>query len=1061
MHSHLTLEQQKSVTFLPYVHSVDNIMKKNLIIEAGAGAGKTKVLSERVQWLLTQAPPLKRLSPSEIYLVTFTTDAQKQLKERIQNVLTENNSSSLFPFLSISTIDSLFDSLVECLFPQWWEKSISKEETNFHRHPPLLTLVSEKEVQRNLESQVNEFLMNECPSDIQMALVIDFILSGGFKKNNAQLISSVNTFENILKCMCQDIFLTTTQENIRIVTNKIHPATQDLILKIHQLARTEYLKRILKGQMTYADKTVFLKENLQNANPILIQELIVDEYQDTNFLQHEILSRLVENSKGRMVVVGDPKQSIYGFRGSSVDVFKSLLMHENWEHIVLNKNFRTEAKLLNEINLLSHLAFSWSNPRHSEEYKESFFYKEANKKFIGESPLISGLSTQEIDQKGNPCVYVVTASLPPKIKSSLKINQHSPLAYGHFLKNFKEKNGLKWKDIVVLCEKNKQIQSLKENFLALDIPVKTAENENVLENEKYEDHISFALTKCLAGKADSYDLYLILKSPLIPIPENEIESYFSKNKQPTPLIDHFFTLIEEAKQIAKHNFFIAWQQLRWNLAFNFDKNAELFSFYMDSFAKSLLKECLNKNLRVQLEESIFKPQLEFFLPQELSSYNLKRHFKNTTTLSDALEIKTIHKAKGLEWPVVCFFPKYGLQLQTGEFIVAQSQTTLDISWLSQDSEGLSAVKRLKNSHFDSADSFIDENNKIVRFSEVRKTQEENFERQRVFYTAFTRPQKALILFQPNMHASSKKGYKELSQEKKQPQTHNYLEQDVFIKYIQTNFDLPETKNEAPPFKDSVISNNNQVHYTHYNLAAEEFNLVLQNLTTQSSETLTTHQIQGENIHFHWNKSNIENNKNDILELDVLSEKKTNFINHIEQKKSQRIKIHKGIQFHAGLENKKINPHSFLFELEKKSFLCKREMEVWTKEAEKSKRNIIDMLLLFNKNEFSSLFPMEINSDLTQFNSVALVIDFKTGQTQSNHIAQIQNYINLTKQLLESLSHENERKEQIFDGGKNCLVIGALIYSKSNNAENINFNNKIFPPLFQNKLETFYLIRRVE
>ena len=357
MSSNLTQEQLKAVTFLPQVHAT----KKNLIIEAGAGAGKTSVLSERVKWLLTKAPLTIRLNPNQIFLVTFTNDAQKELKERIQNVLAAASLSQYSSSIHISTIDGLFDSLVDSIFPLWWDNYNHKSTFQI---PPILTLVTENEVTRNLEKKVAHFLNDSPHSSHDLALIIDFILSGGFKKSNSNFFSPTNTLENILKCMCQDHFLISNKEDIRIVANKIHPATNSLIAQIHTIARLEYEKRIQKGEFTYADKTVFLKENLQNNILISMKELIVDEYQDTNFLQHDILYKLIHNSKGRMVVVGDPKQSIYGFRGASVNVFKSLLEDKEWEHISLNKNFRTQENLLHEINTLSSLAFRWKNPRH-------------------------------------------------------------------------------------------------------------------------------------------------------------------------------------------------------------------------------------------------------------------------------------------------------------------------------------------------------------------------------------------------------------------------------------------------------------------------------------------------------------------------------------------------------------------------------------------------------------------------------------------------------------------------------------------------------------------------
>ncbi len=1097
MTSSLTPEQLKAVTFLP--SSLIPCVKKNLIIEAGAGSGKTKVLSERVKWLLTQAPVHCRINPSQIFLVTFTNDAQKELKERIDSVLSSPFLEQTKHLIHISTIDGLFDSLVDCLFPLWWEQNQLGQKKMM---PPIITLVSEQEVQRSLEKKVKDFLNSNNYTEYELALAIDFILSGGFKKRNENFYSSATTLENILKCMCQDFFLTSNEKNIRIVTQKIHPATNSLISKIHTLARLEYGKRIQKGEFTYADKTVFLKENLHKNLPIFIKELIVDEYQDTNSLQHEILCKLVENSQGRMVVVGDPKQSIYGFRGASVNVFKSLIENESWEHIVLNKSFRTHEKLLEEINILSRFAFSWKNPRQPQAYKESFFHEEAQKKYICENPLSSGKisnphENSPAEHLNPPFVYIVTTSIPAKTKEKilsprgvtagskqksldsavkprndeekLKVNELSLLAYADFLKEIQIKEGFKWSELVVLCEKNSQVKLLREAFLKFNLPVKNIEDAEKADSVNYEDRVALALTKCLSGKADSFDLYIILMSPLINAPYEEVYIFMSGglNESTHPFIKKFFILLEEFKLIAIHNFFLAWQRMRWNLAHT-SKNV-IFCASMDAFAKALFAELLNTNTRILLEDSIYDGQKQnFVLADNLNSYTLKKPKEHISNQEDAIDIKTIHKAKGLEWPYVCFYPKYGMQMQTGEFITSQSHNTLDISWLNQDTEGLSVVKRVVNINFNQSDSFIDENEKVFRFAEIRKQQEENYERQRVFYTAFTRPQKKLIFFQPALHHSSKNGLKQLANEKKEIEFYDYLEQDVFVKYLKNNFTFTSLENEAP-LKEVFYSHNKTVKLTHYNL--KELNYSLNSMLP--TEILKPQMSLPEFSHLSFlvypqdateesNKVTLDSPKNNEtgLRWQSISEK-------LLQKKEQREKIHAGILYHASVENKKVNTKSIVYDLEKNSLICRREIEIWSKEENiipgsrilKSKRNIIDMLIVLSTHHFFEIFPEYkilglCNSLLTQNKDyIALAIDFKTGQKTKEHVDQVLNYRSLTQLLLA----QNHLTEEIRNWEK-IYILGALIYTRSQACEALYSKDQLINPTLVHHYETIYLFQ---
>ena len=132
-----TIEQDKCIHFYP--NKLD--LKQNLLIEAGAGAGKTAVLTERTKWLLSYKK--LNISPSQLFIVTFSKDAASQIQERIEKELSQiDQLSDAISFIHISTIDSFFSELVNCIYPTWWE--LNQKRKNFYSMPPRLQLIDEE-----------------------------------------------------------------------------------------------------------------------------------------------------------------------------------------------------------------------------------------------------------------------------------------------------------------------------------------------------------------------------------------------------------------------------------------------------------------------------------------------------------------------------------------------------------------------------------------------------------------------------------------------------------------------------------------------------------------------------------------------------------------------------------------------------------------------------------------------------------------------------------------------------------------------------------------------------
>ncbi|BBH53210.1 UvrD-helicase domain-containing protein [Fluviispira sanaruensis] len=1096
----LTLEQKSCIEFFPKKSEP----QRHLIIEAGAGAGKTQVLTERIFWLLNHKNPSITVNPSKLFVVTFSKDAAKEIAERVEKkLLREQKSEDLYPLIHISTIDSFFAELVQCIYPTWWGNYNTLQ--NINSMPPKLQLINENIVCQELDRALTIYFKNNSLSEFQKFSAIDFILSGGFKKGYQK---SKGTLENLLSTMCSENFLSASEKDIRISAQNVHPATMFLLFDMHKIARDQYEKRLLKGELTYADKTVFLKENLKSNIPIQIQELIVDEYQDTNHIQHAILSHLVKECQARMVVVGDPKQSIYGFRSASVDVFQNLKKNEVWKHIELKKNFRSTATLLNEINKLANITFSWNNPTLPSAFINSYFFKESLNKYIDDNPLeVGNFSLQAHEPKVNflnnsfenytidysTSIFLVSASLNSERlsnseliallnaeKTSLK--DYAITYYAHYLKSFKDNSLYNWSDFVFLCETNKDALYITEKLKAFNIPIKCSAKNAELKIDLQELNVALALAKSLAFESDSYDLYEIMQSSLSPYSHTETENYFVQLKNGQNPENNILKLIHFYQNIAKDNFYKAWQLLRWSIVdlhVNQDSKlqASVFCAKMDPFAKTLISKLsspsFNCALLKKIDEKIKKNTaqiFDYFFPDSIENWDIHALKNEIDQTIDALEVKTVHASKGLQWKIVCFLPNSSNDKSGGKFTVAQSSQTLDISWLQDDDNSLSVLKRIKNIYFTDEDHAIEYKkdgslSKVHWFAKLRNKVEKDFERQRVFYTAFTRAQSHLILFQPIR--GKKKGIRdnihELKSDEKSMQ--KFLEIEVFLKYLDSHFmlrtpekikgkgsrSLPTPIPPEPWFQEDeniaklYLSKCHNISY--YEFGPKFYSFYKNNLKLQTEISTDNKKNEVEQTFKCILGPKIEAQSENIALTNpsdsFYSPEKEDIHIILAQLKLQRMQITKGILYHAAAENRKSRKSSVLNLLERNSYQTFHELEIWSKREAKlhflnSSRNILDFLSFYDLSDFlktgfeyaydfaqeKSIKVQEAICDTSPETTLALIVDFKTGKKDLEHLHQIRNYMNIINK--NSLARIDVKSKK----DRHYLIMSALCYNKN-------------------------------
>ena len=248
---------------------------------------------------------------------------------------------------------------------------------------------------------------------------------------------------------------------------------------------------------------------------------LVDEFQDTNPVQRVLLERLAL-TKGRrpanLFIVGDRKQSIYGFRGADVDVFREMtatLLANGGEEKPLQLNFRSQPPLIAFFNHLFPRMFQVPDDLPASEYKnldQLGFVKhepsEPRRAPRDEGPLVEMLVTTKPSLEDDPRAEQDSRVLDAQqvARRILALKKSSPeLNYG---------------DIALLFRAMTQVQIYESVFRRANIPYQTVLGRGFYEREEITDLIQ--LLRFLDNKTDEIALAAVLRSPLCGISDNAL-----------------------------------------------------------------------------------------------------------------------------------------------------------------------------------------------------------------------------------------------------------------------------------------------------------------------------------------------------------------------------------------------------------------------------------------------------------------------------------------------------------------------------------------------------------
>src|SRR5688572_16369117 len=277
-----------------------------LMIVAGAGSGKTKVLTTRIAHLMS-----KGVDAFNILALTFTNKAAREMKERVERILGNNEARNLY----IGTFHSVFARIL-------------RAEAHRLGYPNQFTIYDTDDAKSVVKTVINELNLDD----------------KHYKPNT--VYNRISSAKNALvgpEAYATDYYI--QQEDMR--------ANRPAISQIYDA----YVKRCFKnGAMDFDDLLLKFYELLKTVPESLskyqhkFKYILIDEYQDTNPAQYEII-KLLGAMHENVCVVGDDAQSIYSFRGATIqNILQFQKDYEDVKVVKLEQNYRSTQNIINAAN---------------------------------------------------------------------------------------------------------------------------------------------------------------------------------------------------------------------------------------------------------------------------------------------------------------------------------------------------------------------------------------------------------------------------------------------------------------------------------------------------------------------------------------------------------------------------------------------------------------------------------------------------------------------------------------------------------------------------------------
>ncbi len=580
-----------------------------LLIIAGAGTGKTTVITERIKYLILK----KHVRPSQILALTFTEKAALEMEERVDKAMPYGYTQ-----MWISTFHSFCDRIL-------------RQEAIHIGLNPTYKLMSDAEtillLRKNLfQLKLEYFRPMGNPTKFLSALVQHF------SRLKDEDVSPEEYFDLIKK----------------LKKNKsINPEQKLEIKKLEELANTYAAYESLKakeGVMDFSDlisntlKLFKMRKNILKDYREHFRYILVDEFQDTNYAQNK-LAILLAGEKKNITVVGDDDQSIYRFRGSSIsNILQFKKQFPKAKIITLTQNYRSTKEILDT----SYKLIQFNNPDRLE-IKEKI-----NKKLI---PFRQ--------EKGEKVEFIYSA----RAEDEADIVTEK-------IKLLSQKKQYRYNDFAILVRANDHAQPFIRALERKRIPFQFLGPGKLFHQEEIKDLIAYL--KALCNFEDSTSIYRVINMPIFGLNGVEVATLLNLAKKKnyslfeamekaneTDLKENALGKIEEIVRIIKRHLELVSKESAGQILYYFLKDSGLLKEILNS--KTVGSETKAGNIA-----KLFDKLKAYEVDHETSSVfevvdwiDLSMQMGESPLAADldwsennAVNILTVHSGKGLEFPVV-------------------------------------------------------------------------------------------------------------------------------------------------------------------------------------------------------------------------------------------------------------------------------------------------------------------------------------------------------------------------------------------------------------------------
>lgn len=287
--------------------------KGPLLILAGAGSGKTKVLTTRIAYMIQNG-----VRPRNILAVTFTNKAAKEMKERIGKIIGEDTVK----YMWVGTFHGICGRILRENTDKYNTSTGKNLDKNF-------TIYDDSDTNQIITRAIKKLNLDD---KVYQTKLVKSVISNA--KNKMQDATTFATFARDFKS--QKIASVYEEYEKTLNANNAIDFDDMLMLTVKLLEQNEEVRQ------QYYDR---------------FQHIMVDEYQDTNLAQYKLVNMLYTNLKSEipesrsLCVVGDVDQSIYSWRGADFTIIMNFQKdYKNTKLIKLEQNYRSTAHILNAAN---------------------------------------------------------------------------------------------------------------------------------------------------------------------------------------------------------------------------------------------------------------------------------------------------------------------------------------------------------------------------------------------------------------------------------------------------------------------------------------------------------------------------------------------------------------------------------------------------------------------------------------------------------------------------------------------------------------------------------------